>query len=126
MSPQAQIEAVIGKYLDGLHHADEALLKSVFHPRAVYATADEETPLIRSMEEYFPVVAARVSPASRGEARREAIDQIEIAGANTANARVRCAMGDRDFVDFLSFIRTDGEWRIISKVFQIKERKRGN
>ncbi|MEO0881553.1 MAG: nuclear transport factor 2 family protein [Pseudomonadota bacterium] len=125
MSAHAEIKQVIGDYLDGLHYADVDRLSNVFHPKAVYATADEAEPLIRTMSDYFVVVASRVSPASRNEPRKDAIDRIEVAGENTATARVRCRMGDRDFVDFLSLIRTSGEWRIISKTFQIIERTEG-
>jgi Putative lumazine-binding len=50
------------------------------------------------------------------------VDAIELAGDNTALARVRCSIGSRDFVDFLTLVRTDGTWRIIAKVFQIIER----
>ena len=55
----ADIQPVLGRYFDALYTCDTALLKEVFHPRAVYATADETPPLIRSMDEYFPVVAKR-------------------------------------------------------------------
>lgn len=115
-----QVEALLRDYFDALYHCDVNLLTRVFHSRAVYATADEAPPLIRSMDEYFPVVAARESPASRCETRRDFIDAIEFAGENTAFARVRCSIGSRDFVDFLTLIRCN-EWRIISKVFQIKQ-----
>ncbi len=114
-----QVQALLRDYFDALYRCDVDLLSRVFHPRAIYATADEAPPLLRSMEEYFPVVAARQSPASRGETRRDVIDAIEFAGENTAIARVRCSIGDRDFVDFLSIIRCDDGWRIIAKVFQI-------
>jgi Putative lumazine-binding len=75
------------------------------------------------MDAYVAVVAARQSPASRNEPRRDHIDAIELAGANTALVRVRCSIGARDFVDFLTLVRTDGTWRIIAKVFHIVERK---
>lgn len=117
-----QVQALLRDYFDALYRCDVDLLSRVFHPRAIYATADEAPPLLRSMEEYFPVVAARQSPASRGETRRDVIDAIEFAGENTAIARVRCSIGDRDFVDFLSIIRCDDGWRIIAKVFQIVAR----
>jgi hypothetical protein len=70
------------------------------------------------------VVAARQSPASRGERRRDQIDALDLAGENTAVARVRCSIGARDFVDFLTLVRTEGRWRIIAKVFPIIERER--
>lgn len=117
--PFAQVQDVIRKYFDGLYFCDVEILKSVFHPKAIYATADEENLLHRTMDEYFPVVAARQSSASRGEARRDHVDAIQFAGRNTAFARVRCSIADRDFVDFLTLVRTDGRWCVMSKVFQI-------
>jgi len=125
MSSRAFIDIIqcLTDYFDGLHHGDVEKLTSVFHPKAIYATADETPLLHRTIEEYLPIVAARPSPASRGETRRDHIDEIQMAGDNTALARVRCSIGSRDFVDFLSLVRTDGRWRIIAKAFQIIERE---
>jgi hypothetical protein len=119
------LQSVISDYFEALYQCDTDLLQKVFHPKAVYATADETPLLHRTMAEYVPVVAARVSPASRGEERRDAIDDIQLAGDNTAFARVRCSIGDNDFVDFLTFVRDDDRWQIISKIFQIKPRQTG-
>ncbi|MEL7448097.1 MAG: nuclear transport factor 2 family protein [Pseudomonadota bacterium] len=121
MSPEGGLRAAIGTYFDGLYESDVNKLGEVFHPRAIYATADEATPLYRDMDEYFAVVAARPSPESRKEARKDAIDEIRFSGDNTAFARVRCSIGNRDFVDFLSFVRENDRWLIIAKVFQIIE-----
>lgn len=121
-TPHHQVSTALQDYFDALYFCDVEKLGQVFHPRAIYATADETPFLYRTMDEYFPVVAARQSPASRNEERRDHIDAIEFAGDNTAFARVRCSIGNRDFVDFLTFVRTDGTWRIIAKVFQIIER----
>lgn len=115
------ISLILADYFDALYFCDTAKLQKVFHPKAIYVTADEIPPLYRTMAEYVPVVAARQSPASRDEVRRDHIDAIDLAGENTAFARVRCSIGSRDFVDFLTLVRTDGAWRIIAKVFQIIE-----
>ena len=117
------ISAVLADYFDALYFCDVEKLQRAFHPKAIYATADESPLLHRTMEEYVPVVAARQSPASRGETRRDHIDAIDLAGENTAVARVRCSIGPRDFVDILTLVRTEGAWRIIAKVFQIIERE---
>lgn len=117
------ISAVLTDYFDALYFCDVEKLQRVFHSKAIYASADETPLLYRTMEEYVPVVAARQSPASRGEPRRDHVDAIELAGENTAIARVRCSIGTRDFVDFLTLVRTEGLWRIIAKVFQIVERE---
>ena len=122
MSDFTAVTGVLETYFDGLYHADIEMLGITVHPKAIYATADETPLLYRTMDEYFPVVAKRVSPASRDEPRRDSIDAIEFAGENTAFARVRCSIGTNDFVDFLTLVRTDGTWRIMAKVFQISER----
>lgn len=123
MTAFAAVTDVLETYFDGLYHADTDRLAIAFHPKAIYATADETPLLYRKMDEYFPVVAKRVSPASRDEPRRDVIDSIEFAGENTAFARVRCSIGNKDFVDFLTLVRTDGAWRIMAKIFQITERE---
>lgn len=111
------VGAVIGTYFDGLHHSDTKRLATVFHPRAQYVCVSDGTLLYRTMEEYFPVVDARPSPASRGEARTDRIVSIEFAGPVSAFARVECSIGDRAFIDLLTLIHIDGRWQIISKVF---------
>mgnify|MGYP001035982190 CR=1 FL=1 len=123
MTDFAAVSDVLGTYFDGLYHADTGKLATAFHPKAIYATADETPLLYRTMDEYFPVVAKRVSPASRDETRRDVIEAIEFAGQNTAFARVRCSIGTKNFVDFLTLVRTDGAWRIMAKIFQITERE---
>ena len=75
------------------------------------------------MDDYFPVVAQRVSPASRDEPRRDVIEAIQFAGQNTAFARLRCSIGTKDFIDFLTIVRTDGEWKIMAKIFHMTERE---
>ena len=112
-----ELRELLGRYFDGLYRSDAGLLATVFHPTAVYATATEGTLTRLSMSEYLPIVAARESPASRGEARTDAIESIEFAGPVTALARVRCSIGPKRFTDLLSLVRVDGRWQIIAKVF---------
>lgn len=111
------IAELLQTYFDGLYLSDAERLRGVFHPAARYVCATDEKLVDLGMAEYLPIVAARPSPASRGEARRDRIVGVEFAGPNTAFARVNCAIGPKYFTDFLTLIRTDGAWRIIAKVF---------
>lgn len=112
-----EVVEVLSAYFDGLYHSDADALSRVFHPDARYVCATE-TPLVHlGMAEYLPIVAARPSPASRGERRRDRIAGIEFAGPTTAFARVYCVIGPKYFTDFLTLIRVEGRWRIIAKVF---------
>lgn len=113
----AALCAVLRDYFDGLYHCDTKKLATVFHPQATYATATEGRLLKLGMDEYFPIVDKRVPPASRNETRRDRIISIEFAGPVTALARVECAIGPKFFTDLLTFIKLDGRWQIIAKVF---------
>jgi hypothetical protein len=113
----AEIVAALGDYFDGLHHSDAEKLGRLFHPQAIYACGTEGSLTHLTMAEYLPTVAKRPSPASRGEPRRDRIVSIEFAGPVTALARVECAIGPKRFSDLLSFIRLEGRWRLIAKVF---------
>lgn len=113
----AGIEALLADYFDGLHHGDTGRLARAFHPRAHYVSATGGRFVHRTMEEYFPVVAARTAPAQAGEARRDELVSIAFAGPDAAAVRLRCAIADRLFTDLLTLVRLDGRWQIVSKVF---------
>jgi hypothetical protein len=115
--PRAAIEDRMRLYFDGLHHSDTDRLRQVFDPDARYVCATGDTVVNLAMAEYFPLVDVRPPPAARGETRRDEIVSIVMAGPKTALVTAHCAIGDRYFTDFLSFIRTDDGWRIIAKVF---------
>lgn len=113
----AAVTAVMTDYFDGLYHSDTVRLRRVFHPLALYLCATETPLLHRTMAEYFPVVDARPSPASRGEGRRDEIVSIAFAGPVTATVRAHCAIVGKYFTDCLTLVQTDGRWQIVSKVF---------
>src|SRR5262249_41351298 len=115
--PFAEIVAALTCYFDGLYHSDTGRLAEVFHPDARYVCASDGALTHLGMDEYFPLVDRRPSPASLGEPRADRILSIEFAGPVTALARVECAIGEKSFTDFLSFVFVDGRWRIIAKVF---------
>jgi Putative lumazine-binding len=115
------VAEVLDTYFDGLYHSDTRRLGRVFHPKAQYVSVTDGTLLFRDMADYFLVVDARPSPASRGEVRRDEIVAIDFAGPLTARAIVHCAIGPRFFTDFLTLIQDDGRWQVISKVFHYVE-----
>jgi 4-oxalocrotonate tautomerase len=92
-------------------------LSRAFHPQAHYVCPTEDALVYRTMSEYFPIVDARPSPASRGEPRHDRIVSIELGGPALAFVRAECSIGPKFFTDFLTLIRTDDRWQIISKVF---------
>lgn len=113
----ADITTAMTLYFDGLYHSDVARLKQVFHPKAIYACATDGTLVHKTMDEYFAMVAVRESPASRHEARIDEVVSVEFAGPVTALVRATCAIGPKRFIDLLTWVKLEGSWQIISKVF---------
>lgn len=109
--------AVMQDYFDGLYHSDTKRLARVFHPKAQYVSATDGALLYRTMGEYFPIVDARPSPASSNEVRADRILSIDFHGPVTARVLAKCAIAEKDFTDCLTFIKLDGRWQVISKVF---------
>ncbi|MBC3832689.1 nuclear transport factor 2 family protein [Undibacterium amnicola] len=107
----------LNDYFDALYFCDTDKLKAVFHPAANYYCATSGSLLHLDMEKYFPIVAQRISPASRDEARHDRIISITTAGHATAVAHVECAIAEKFYSDFLSLIFLDERWQIIAKVF---------
>lgn len=112
-----EVTAALETYFDGLYHSDTRRLARVFHPQAIYACATEGQLLHLTMDQYFPIVDQRPAPAARNEPRADRILSIEFAGPVTALARVNCAIGPKAFTDLLTFVKLDGSWQIIAKVF---------
>ncbi len=116
-SEHGEIFQLLGQYFDGLYFGNTHKLASVFHPQAQYICACDEETLLLDMPTYFEKVKARQSPAKVGQQRRDRIVFIDIAGPETAFAKVNCAIGGRYFTDFLSLINEQQQWKIIAKVF---------
>ncbi len=116
-APYAALIAVLADYFDGLYESDSQRLRDVFHPLATYTCATERPILNMGMADYFALVDKRPSPKSRNETRRDRIVSLELAGPDAAFARVECAIGQRFCTDLLTFVRADGRWQIIAKVF---------
>ena len=116
----ARYQAIVqlfDEYFDGLYLSDAARLARVFHADALYLSPTEQPLLRMNMTDYLAMVAARQSPASRGEPRNDRIISIEFGGANLAFVRAECSIGPKFFTDFMTLIFIDERWQIISKVF---------
>lgn len=115
----AQITAVLEAYFDGLYDGDLDKFDRVFHPNAHLYATDGSNLTDWPREEYFSVISGRASGREQGLARHDKILSIHKAGPDTALATVNCALPPRYFTDYLTLLRLDGQWRIISKTFHV-------
>ena len=109
--------ALMEAYFEGLYHADSQALRNIFHPRLVYACANEHDPIYLDLESYMARIDEREPPAARNEVRNEAILSVTFGNYRMAHVTARMSMMHRDYLDYLTLVREKGKWQIIAKTF---------
>lgn len=116
MPQHEEVRAVIDAYCRGVYRGDIGVLRSVFDPRALLFANVRGEAYFRPLDEYLAVVAARQSPEALGQAFGMKSICVEVTG-EIAFAKVDCPMFDFHYIDYLSFVRQDGRWKIVNKTF---------
>jgi hypothetical protein len=113
-----QIEATIGKYIDGARAGEPGLMRAAFSADATVRGSYDGKPVDWTLQAFCDVIA-KGGPAPDLEAR---IAAVEVSGT-AAMARLEAVnwRGTR-YTDFFVLLRRDGEWRIASKVFFAHDR----
>ena len=76
-----------------------------------------EVPADLPRADWFKAVESRPSAKSKGSARADRIVSIDFSGPATAIAKVECQIPPRYFTDYLTLLKVDGRWQVISKSF---------
>lgn len=113
----AEIVSALELFFDGFYEGDIDKLKRIFHPECHLFSAADGPLVDDDMATVYDHVTNRLSPKSRNQTRYDRIISIDISAPESALAKVQIAFGDRFFTDYLSMLKIDGEWRIISKTF---------
>ena len=103
-----QIKKLIETYAAGTYEADTDKLKSVFHEKAVMNGYLGEDILLGDPKPFIEDIGQNPSMKSQG-AKYNA--EIEYMNVETA------FRGDGAMVNHFHLIKTDGSWKIISKLF---------
>lgn len=112
------ISSALLTYLDGLYEGDTEKLGSVFHPVCHLFSNSGGEFLDWSRDKWFNVVNERPSPKSQGLSRHDRIISIDMSDGTTAIAKLNCAVPPRYFTDYLTLLKLDGRWQIVSKSFR--------
>jgi hypothetical protein len=118
MSDVAEIEKVLQVYFDGLYEGDTGKLGQAFHPSShLYSVAADGKAADFPRADWFKMVEGRKSAKASGSERRDRIVSIDISGPGTAIAKVECQIPPKYFTDYLTLLKADGRWQVISKSF---------
>ena len=113
----AQIAEALQSYFDGFYECDVAKLKQIFHDRCHLFSATDGPLSDDDMEAVYKRVASRTPGAKTGEARLDRILSIDMSGPEAALVKLQIAIGPKLFTDYLSLLKLDGRWKIISKTY---------
>ncbi len=112
-----EIVAVLQDYFDGFYASDVDKLKGVFHPDCHLISATGGPLVNDPMDVVYARVAGRRPPAAENQKRLDRVLSIDKSGPEAALAKVQIAIGPRLYTDYLNFLRIDGRWQIVSKIY---------
>ena len=114
----AGIQKLMDDYFEVMHHQDMDLFDKVFHPScALYSTQGGELSL-RPYAVYREAVAARQSPASLGNPRRDQILDFDQVSDTLAWVKPQLQMFGGIMQDYLNLVYLDGQWWIMAKMWE--------
>jgi hypothetical protein len=112
-----ELEQALQTYFDGLYEGDTAKLGKLFHDVSHLFSVTDGKLADMSREQWFEMMRSRPSAQSRDLPRRDWIVQIDRSSPTTAFAKVQCQIPPRYFTDYLTLLKVDGGWQVISKSF---------
>lgn len=116
------LTAAVQRYLDLMYDADVARFDAVFQPTAqLHGFRDGQMTMIPAAT-FKQLLAGRPSAQAVGAPREETILALDFASDNQAMAKVRVRIDTIVYVDYLSYHRIGGDWRVTAKSFHVERR----
>ncbi|SLN42729.1 Putative lumazine-binding protein [Roseivivax jejudonensis] len=110
------VHALAATYCEALHHARVDVLDDMCHDRfAMTGVVAEGEPLVWDKATFLSRVGGR--DAFPGEPSFEILS-VDVAGGDMARAHLWVDVPPRRFEDHLGFVRVDGTWKLMTKVFR--------
>lgn len=113
-SDYAQLETTLNYYLEGGTNNDFETLKKAFHETATMRYIGDTYKEVNALE--FFEKGMKPGPA---QDRKTRIVYINVTG-NAASAQLEIEYPKFSFIDYMSLLKIDGEWKIVGKIFYRK------
>ena len=120
MNDIKKIENVVQLYIDSMNESNSDKVKQAFHSNAKVVGYLHDDFMEMSTDDFANFVGAQQpSPKEKGENVVYEILSCEVQGT-TASVKVRDKYLGISFLDTLSFISIDNEWKIYNKLFHVE------
>ncbi len=117
---EAAVRVPIDLYFKAQATGNGDYIRQAFHADAKVFSIYEGKPSILTRDEF----AARFKgqPAPDEARRKRTVERLDITG-NAATAKLVLEYPTMKFTDYLSLLKIDGEWKIVSKTFQAEPKQ---
>jgi Putative lumazine-binding len=112
------IEKVVWTYLDGLYEGDAGKIAKAFHEGSHLYSMHEGGVSDLPREKWLDMLKGRPSAKSKGLKRTDRIVSIDLSGPETAFVKLECSIHPRYFTDYLTLLKLNDGWRVVSKTFR--------
>ena len=120
MSDNEEIKNITQIYIDSMSHSSAEKVKDAFHNNGSVVGYLHGDFMEMSVDDFANFVASQQpSPKEKGENVEFEILACEVEGT-TASVKVRDKYLGITFLDTLSFIKFEGDWKIYSKLFHVE------
>jgi hypothetical protein len=112
---EAAVRACLALYLS----FDAAQMEKAFHPSGTVKHIDNKTGEYK--DETVAAFLNRVRAITTKPERKSEIVSLNIEGT-AAQAKIRIEQKELTFTDYMNLLKIDGNWRIVSKIFQRRDK----
>ena len=109
-SEEAAVKQALTYYMEGGTNGDFETLKKAFHETATMKYIREGYKEVNALEFFGSRMSGKKSD------RDCRITYLDVSGP-AAHARIELEYEDFMFVDYMNLLKVDGEWKIVSKIF---------
>lgn len=112
-----EVIAAVQDYFDAFYESDIEKMRRVFHPDCRLFSYQDDALQAEDLEPYLERVAARPSPASLGHLRYDKILMIDKVAPELALIKSQAARLPRLYTDYVTMLKIQDQWRVMSKTF---------
>lgn len=114
------VRVPLENYIKGHATGDGQYMRKAFHTEGNLIFIRDGKFMTRSFTDYISGFSGK--PAADEAKRKRTIEAIDVSG-NAAVAKVILDYPTTRFVDYMSLLNIDGEWKIVTKIFYAEPKK---
>ena len=120
---EVAVRTALEHYIQGHATGDGAHMRLAFNPAGRLFWSNADTLATRTVDEYIARMPGKPADDESTGVRKRRIESIDVTG-NAAMGKVVLDYPDAYIVDYMSLLKTRGEWRITTKIFMVQPKKK--